>query len=51
MIRGQLADILDVAILTHQGERVLVDGFRLLQEPEEQCEIFPDAGVDPAEGA
>jgi hypothetical protein len=41
LIRGQLADLLDVVVLTEQGRRVRVDGFRLLQDPETQYGIFP----------
>jgi len=41
LIRGQLADLLDAVVLTHHGQRVRVDGFRLLQDPDTQYEIFP----------
>lgn len=41
LIRGQLADLLDAVTLTDHGKRVRVDGFRLLQEPDTQYEIFP----------
>lgn len=41
LIRGQLADLLDAVVLTDHGQRVRVDGFRLLQDPETQYEIFP----------
>jgi hypothetical protein len=41
LIRGQLADLLDAVILTHHGKRVRVDGFRLLQDPDTQHDIFP----------
>ena len=44
LIRGQLADLLDAAVLTYHGKRVRVDGFRLLQDPDTQYEIFPQAG-------
>ena len=44
LIRGQLADLLDAAVLTYHGKRVRVDGFRLLQDPDTQYEIFPEAG-------
>jgi len=44
LIRGQLADLLDAAILTYHGQRVMVDGFRLIQEPDTQYEIFPRQG-------
>lgn len=43
LIRGQLADLLDAVILTDHGRRVRIDGFRLLQEPESQYEIFPQS--------
>ncbi len=43
LIRGQLADLLDAVILTDHGRRVGIDGFRLLQEPETQYEIFPQS--------
>ena len=36
-----LADLLDAAVLTYHGQRVRVDGFRLLQDPDTQYEIFP----------
>jgi hypothetical protein len=42
LIRGQLADLLDAVILTNHGERVRVDGFRLLQDPDTQWAIWPD---------
>lgn len=45
LVRGQLADLLDAAILTDHGKRVRVDGFRLLQEPDVQYEVFPQAGT------
>ncbi len=41
LIRGQLADLLDAVVLMERGRRVRVDGFRLLQDPETQYEIFP----------
>jgi len=41
LVRGQLADLLDTAILTDHGNRVRVDGFRLLQDPDIQYEVFP----------
>lgn len=44
LIRGQLADLLDAVILTDHGRRVRVDGFRLLQDPDNQYEIFPQSG-------
>ncbi len=44
LIRGQLADLLDAAILTYHGQRVMIDGFRLIQEPDTQYEIFPRQG-------
>ncbi len=40
IVRGLIADLLDVAFLTYHGQRVRVDGFRLLQDPETQYEIF-----------
>jgi len=43
LIRGQLADLLDAVVLTEQGRRVRVDGFRLLQEPDIQYRIFPQS--------
>ena len=42
LIRGQLADLLDVVVLTDNGERVRVDGFRLVQDPDTQWAIWPD---------
>lgn len=44
LVRGQLADLLDTAILTDHGHRVRVDGFRLLQDPDVQYEVFPRGG-------
>jgi hypothetical protein len=43
LIRGQLADVLEVAVLTYQGTRVMVDGFRLHQDLATQYEIHPKA--------
>ena len=48
LIRGQLADLLDAATLTYRGQRVAVDGFRLLQEPDTQYEIFPPESTEAA---
>lgn len=49
LVRGQLADVLEVALLTYHGKRVLVDGFRLHQDPDTQYEIHPrgHSGSDP----
>ena len=49
LVRGQFADLLDVAVLTYHGKRVIVDGFRLLQDPDTQYEIHPHrpSGSDP----
>ena len=44
LVRGQLADLLDTAILTDGGHRVRVDGFRLLQDADIQYEVFPQGG-------
>lgn len=41
LIRGQLADLLDTVTLTDHGRPVRVDGFRLLQDPDAQYDIFP----------
>ncbi len=41
LVRGQLADLLDTAILTDHGRRVRVDGFRLMQDPDTQYKVFP----------
>jgi hypothetical protein len=46
LIRGQLADMLDAAVLTDHGRRVRVDGFRLLQDPDTQYDVFPQSGGD-----
>ena len=43
LIRGELADLLRCAVLTYQGTRVRVDGFRLLREPDTQHAIFAEA--------
>jgi len=43
LIRGQLADLLDVVVLTYRGKRVLVDGFRLLDESDTVHDIFASA--------
>ncbi|MCJ7751203.1 MAG: hypothetical protein MUQ65_08930 [Armatimonadetes bacterium] len=45
LVRGQLADLLDTAILTDHGRRVRVDGFRLLQDPDTQYKVFPQGGT------
>ncbi len=50
LIRGQLADLLDAVTLTFHGQRVRVDGFRLLQDPDTQYEVFPSAADAGAEG-
>jgi hypothetical protein len=50
LIRGQLADLLDAVVLTEGGRRVRVDGFRLLQDPDTQYAVFPDAGRAPGGG-
>jgi hypothetical protein len=44
LVRGQLADLLDTAILTDHGHRVRVDGFRLLHDPDIQYEVSPQGG-------
>jgi len=41
MIRQQLANLLDVVVLTHRGEEVKVDGFKLLSDLDCAYEIFP----------
>ena len=41
LIRGQLADLLRVVVLTDHGRRVRVDGFRLLMDVDKQYPIFP----------
>lgn len=48
LVRGLLADLLDCIVLTHRGERVKVDGFRLVQEPDTEYEIFPKKQTEPA---
>jgi len=48
LIRGQLADLLDAVQLTYRGQLVKVDGFRLLQDPDTQYEVFPRRSQDPA---
>lgn len=51
LVRGQLADLLDTAILTADGRRVRVDGFRLLQDPDIQYEVFPESSEAREEAA
>ena len=41
LVRGQLADLLDAVQLTYHGQTVKVDGFRLIQDPDTQYEVFP----------
>jgi hypothetical protein len=41
VVRGLLADLCSTVVLTYKGRRVRVDGFRLLQDPDQQHEIFP----------
>ncbi len=41
LVRGLLADLLDCVVLTYHGERVKVDGFRLVQDPDTEYEVFP----------
>lgn len=41
-VRSQLEDLLRTAVVTYKGKRVMVDGFRLLREPDEQYEIFSE---------
>jgi len=48
LIRGQLADLLDAVQLTYRGQLAKVDGFRLLQDPDTQYEVFPRRSQDPA---
>lgn len=43
LVRGQLADLMEVVVLTYHGEPVMVDGFRLLTLPDEQYQVFPDS--------
>ncbi len=40
MVRVLLESLLDVVVLTQQGEEVKVDGFRLLSRPQEEHRIF-----------
>lgn len=51
LVRGLLADLLDCVILTYHGERVRVDGFRLLQDLDTQYEIFPKKDTEETEEA
>ncbi|MDI9585627.1 MAG: hypothetical protein QM473_15495, partial [Acidobacteriota bacterium] len=46
LVRGQLADLLDVIVLTLEGKPVMVDDFRLLSEPGTQYAIFPEAPAE-----
>jgi hypothetical protein len=49
LVRGLLADLLDCVILTYHGERVKVDGFRLLQDLDTQYEVFPKKEAEQTE--
>jgi len=46
LIRSQLEQLLNLVILTYQGEDVRVDGFRPLNTPERIYEIFPHGEDD-----
>ncbi len=50
VVRGLLEDLSRTIVFTCQGRRVRVDGFRLLQEPEQQYEIFPGEKARPVSG-
>ncbi len=49
LVRGQLADLLDVIVLTSEGKPVMVDGFRLVSEPGTQYAIFPEPPTETPE--
>ena len=40
MVRSFLDDFLNIGYLTNEGRRVNVDGFRFVDNPEEEYEIF-----------
>ena len=40
MIRQQLAALLDVIVLTRNGEEVAVDGFRFINQPDGDFKVF-----------
>lgn len=41
LIRSQLEQLLNLIVLTHQGEDVKVDGFKPLNNQEQTYDIFP----------
>ena len=41
LVRGQIADLLRVVVLTYHGRRVMVDGFHFLKEPDTIHMLFP----------
>ena len=41
LVRGQIADLLRVVVLTYHGRRVMVDGFQFLKEPDTIHMLFP----------
>ena len=45
LVRGQLADLLRILVLTHRGKRVMVDGFHFLKEPDKIHMLFPEGEV------
>ena len=40
--RGQIQDLLRVVGLTHKGQRLFVDGFHFLNDPETLFPLWPD---------
>jgi hypothetical protein len=48
LVRGQLEDILRAVVLTCNGRRVQVDGFRLLRDLETQYHLFPSKSTGEA---
>jgi len=44
-VRCQLADLLKIIVLTHNGKRVRVNGFRFLNDKEREHKIWTNKGV------
>lgn len=41
MVRTFMADFLNMGFLTKNGERVVVDGFAFMKDPQQIYEVFP----------
>lgn len=47
LIRSQLEQLLNLVVLTHEGEDMKVDGFKLLNNPEQTYRIFRPVQAPP----